>query len=429
MTRQTRKNRAAFTLVELFVVIAIALIILAVSLPAFNAMAANAKRSLAQNMLRQGVTLGRDVSVQSVRGGDGAAVFLFDPDSGTIRIVAAELVGTILDTADGNPTQTVERDVFAPVAAGEMIELPKFWSVRGYAPARFTTSSGGGPGFANPDDWYDSDMYADANAWLRGHWVYPEDGFYDRTLARTVPTNRMRSPRQSFMIRFDAQTGNVRRDGRDSLFIDVRPSDEGRAALLLSFGLAANTRSDAGAWLRADWADNAASWARRIIMTGDLDQDGSPFQMNDERLRRALLGNESHDTVLVRGVARVALYDERDLAQALGARQLSRRAGTPQTYSLYAKYDETGTDPARQRITIDFQGLFEDSPAFDASPAGQKRLRESIDRWINGDTNRMSDGTVGDNFLFGEGPQGEDEPLALRFIVDAYSGELVEVTR
>ncbi len=420
MTRHDPKYRGAFTLIELFVVIAIALIVLAVSLPAFSAMAENANRSLAQNMLQQGVTLGRDVSIQSVRGGDGAAVFLFDPDSGTVRIIAAEWVGTIIDTVDGNPSQTVERDVFAPVAVGEMLELPRYWSVRGYAPARFTTSSGGGPGFANPDDWYDSDMYADPVAWLRGHWVYPEDGFYDRTLARTVPTSRMRSPRQSFMVRFDAQTGNVRRDGRDSLFIDMRPSEEGRAALISSFGLAAATRSDSGAGLRVDWADDVASWARRVIMTGDLDQDGTPFQMNDERLRRALLGNESHDTVLVRDVARVALYDERDLAQALGAKQLSRRRGTTQTNSLYADYEDAG-----RRIRFDFDGLFDAVSAFDATPSGQQKLRDSIDRWINGDTDRNSDGTVGDGVLFEE----EDEPLAMRFIVDAYSGELVEVTR
>jgi Tfp pilus assembly protein FimT len=424
MTRQQPKYRGAFTLVELFVVIAIALIILAVSLPAFSAMAANANRSLAQNMLRQGVTLGRDVSVQSVRGGDGAAVFLFDPDSGTIRIIAAEWIGTIIDTVDGNQSQTVERDVFAPVAVGEMIQLPRYWSVRGYAPARFTTSTGGGPGFANPDDWYDSDMYADSVAWLRGHWVYPEDGFYDQTLARIIPTNRMRTPRQSFMVRFDAQTGNVRRDGREALFVDVRPSEVRRAALISSFGPSATTRSDIGAGLRVDWADDVAMWARRVLVTGDLNLNGTPYEIADEELRRAILGNESHDTVLVRDVARVALFDERDLAQALGARQLSRRRGTTQTNSLYADYDDAG-----RRISVDFTGLFPDGVAFNSSPAGQQSLRESIDRWINGDTNRMSDGTVGDRFLFGAGPQGDDEPLALRFIVDAYSGELVEVTR
>jgi type II secretory pathway pseudopilin PulG len=420
MTRQQPKYRGAFTLVELFVVIAIALIILAVSLPAFSAMAANANRSLAQNMLRQGVTLGRDVSVQSVRGGDGAAVFLFDPDSGTIRIIAAEWVGTIVDTVDGNRGQTVERDVFAPVAVGEMIELPRYWSVRGYAPARFTTSTGGGPGFSNPDDWYDSDMYADSSAWLRGHWVYPEDGFYDLALARTVPTNRMRSPRQSFMVRFDAQTGNVRRDGREALFVDVRPLEVGRAALISSFGPSATTRADNGAGLRVDWADDVAMWARRVLVTGDLNLNGTPYEMADEDLRRAILGNESHDTVLVRDVARVALYDERDLAQALGARQLSRRRGTTQTNSLYADYDDAG-----RRISVDFTGLFPDAVAFNSSPSGQQNLRDSIDRWINGDTDRNNNGTVGDGVLFEE----TDEPLALRFIVDAYSGELVEVTR
>ena len=414
MMRQNPKYRGAFTLIELFVVIAIALIILAVSLPAFSAMAENANRSLARNMLEQGVTLGRDVSIQSVRGGDGAAVFLFDPDSGTIRIVAAEWVGTIQDTLDGDPRRLVERDIFAPVASGEMLELPRYWSVRGYAPARFTINVGAfGIGF----DWYDSDLYTDPDAWNEGHWVYPEDGFYDLSDDLSSPVRRGRTPRQSFMVRFDAQTGNVRRGGREALFIDPRPSSENRANRLARSGVTASTRSDSGAGLRVDWADDVASWARRVIMTGDLDQDGMPFQINDERLRRVLLGNESLDTVLVSNVSRLALYDERDLAQALGARQLSRRRGTPQTSSLYGMYDRD--DSVRRNITIDFEGLFPDGSPDTAD------LRASIDNWISGDTEQLGVGLVGNNELF----QETDEPLAMRFIVDAYSGKLVEVTR
>ncbi len=166
--------------------------------------------------------------------------------------------------------------------------------------------------------------------------------------------------------------------------------------------------------------DNPSSWAFRVLTSGDLDQDGVPYQINDERLRRALLGNESHDTVLVSSVARVALYDERDLAQALGARELARRRGTTQTDSLYATFED-----ASDRIGIDFTGLFSGSSAFDQSPGGLKRLSDSIDRWTSGDTEVQSDGTVGSGSLFEE----TDEPKAVRFIVDAYSGELLEVIR
>jgi type II secretory pathway pseudopilin PulG len=404
-----------FTIVELFVVISIALIIVAVALPAFSSMSYSANRSLAENSLRQGVTLARDVSVGSVRGGDGAAVFLFDADSGRISIVAAEWVGTITDIIDGDQTDTIERDVFAPVAIGETLQLPRYWAVRGFAPARFTASAG-----ASPDDWYDSNLYASPTAWQRGHWVFPESGFFDQAIARTMPTAGMQSPRQSFMIRFDTQTGQVRQGGREALFIDPRPGEEDRAATISSFGPAATSRTDRGAGLRVDWADDASSWAFRVLTSGDLDQDGTPYQVNDERLRRALLGNESHDTVLVSNVSRVALYDERDLAQALGARELSRRRGSTQTGSLYATYADAGN-----AIGIDFSGLFGGASAFDASPGGQKRLVESIDRWINGDTDRNGDGTVGNNVLF----ESTDEPKAVRFLVDAYSGELLEVTR
>jgi len=235
----------------------------------------------------------------------------------------------------------------------------------------------------------------------------------------SAPVQLGRTPRQSFMVRFDRQTGQVRRDAREALFVDARPSALNRDQLLSQYGLAATSRVDPGAGLRLDWAESVSAWAQRVLTTGDLDQRNGPYQMDDERLRRALIGNESLDTVLLQDVARIALYDERDLAQAMGARELSRRRGTAQTDSLYAAY------PENERIGIDFQGLFEAGSAFDASPAGLRRLRDSIDRWIGGDTNRNSDGTVGNGTLF----EDEDEPLAQRFIVDAFSGELIEVTR
>lgn len=406
-----------FTLVELFVVISIALIIVAVALPAFSAMAYSSNRSLAQNMLRQGVRMARDVSVQSVRGGDGAAVFLFDPETGTTRIISAEWVGTIMDSFDGNRSRLVERDVFAPVASGELIELPRYWMVRGYAPPRFTASAGMGLGF----DWYDSDLYLASDAWDRGHWVFPENGFYDIEGDPNAPTLRGRTMRQSFMIRFDTQTGQVRRDGREALFVDARPSATFRDRV-------ASSRNDPKAGLRLDWAESATAWAHRVLTTGDLTQDGLAYQLNDEELRRELIGNESFDTVLVQDVARIALYDERDLAAALGARQLDRRRGTEQTNSIYAAFEDA------RGISIDYEGLFEEGPPFADNANGHERLRESIDRWINGDTDRNDDGTVGDGTLFDvddpDSAENEgDEPAAMRFIVDAFSGELIEVTR
>lgn len=411
------RHRSGFTLVELFVVISIALIIVAVALPAFSAMAYSSNRSLAQNMLREGVKMARDVSLQSVRGGDGAAVFLFDPETGKTRIISAVKVGTITDLVDGRGTETIVRDVFAPVATGELIELPRYWSVRGYAPARFTAALTGGNGFGF--DWYDSEMYSYPNSWDRGHWVFPESGFYDVEADPSQPVQPGRTPRQSFMIRFDTQTGQVRRDAREALFIDARPSALNRDRVLSQYGLQASSRTDSGAGLRLDWAESVSAWAQRVLTTGDLDQDGASYQIDDEKLRRALVGNESLDTVLVEDVARLALYDERDLAQAVGARELSRRRGTQQTDSLYAAHADSDT------IGIDFAGLFEAGSPFDRSPAGQKKLRDSIDRWVSGDTNRNNDGTVGNGTLFEEA----DEPLAQRFIVDAFSGQLIEVTR
>ncbi|MCL4220632.1 MAG: prepilin-type N-terminal cleavage/methylation domain-containing protein [Phycisphaerales bacterium] len=415
-----------FTLVELFVVIAVALIAIAAALPAFTAMTASSNRSLAENTLQVAVTMARDVVMQSSRGTDGAAVFLYDAANKRMRIVAAEYVGTITDTVDGNANLTIERDVFAPVLVGETTELPPNWMVRGFVPARFTTTAGG-PGFGY--DWYDSDLYATGNAWRRGHWVFPEDGFYDVTGSPTSARPVGRTPRQSFMIRFDGRTGQIRRDGRESLLIDPRPSSLNRQADLGGYGVTAGSRNDPGAWLRVDWAENLVSWGRRVVSEPDLNGNGLPYEVNDERLRRALIGNQSLDTVLVSDVSRVALYDERDLASALGASQMSRRGGGKDTGSLYEAYDATSGN-----IAIDYEGLFTGNSAFSASSAGQANLRDSIDRWIDGDTNRVGTATnfvLGNGVLF-EGPEslgGADEPKALRYLVDPYSGELTEVAR
>lgn len=415
-----------FTLVELFVVIAVALIAIAAALPAFTAMTASSNRSLAENTLKVAVTMARDVTMQSSRGADGAAVFLYDAANKRMRIVAAEYVGTITDTVDGNANLTIERDVFAPVLVGETTELPPNWTVRGYVPARFTTT-GGGPGFGY--DWYDSDLYATGNAWRRGHWVFPEDGFYDVEGSPASARPVGRTPRQSFMIRFDGRTGQIRRDGRESLLIDPRPSSLNRQADLAGYGVTAGSRNDPGAWLRADWAENLVSWGRRVVNEPDLSGNGVPYELNDARLRRALIGNLSLDTVLVSDVSRVALYDERDLASALGANQLSRRGAGKDTGSLYKTYD-----PTSGLIAIDYERLFNTGSAFSASSAGQANLRDSVDRWIDGDTNRVGTATnfvLGNGVLF-EGPQssaGADEPKALRYLVSPYAGELTEVAR
>lgn len=419
------RTRRAFTLVELFVVIAVTLIAIAAALPAFTAMTSSSKRSLAENTLKVAVTFARDMAMQSGRSGDGAAVFLYDPDTRHMRIVAAEYVGTITDLTDGITSKKIERDVFAPVLTSQSIELPDYWMVRGWAPARFVGVQNGPAGLGF--DWYDSSLYSARGAWDRGHWVFPEDGFYDKEASPNTPTARGVSPRQSFMIRFDARTGQLRRESREALLLDPRPSSKNRSNGLSRFGVVATARTDRDAWMRVDWADDLRSWALRVVNDGDLDGAGGPNTINDERLRRALIGNESLDTVLISDVSRIALYDERELGRALGAAQLDRRsAGLKNSGSIYAAFGG-----ATRRISIDYEGLFAGNQSFQPTPAGTMALRQSIDNWIDGDTNRNSNGTVGNGVLF-EGPessQGPDEPQAVRYLVDPYSGELTEVVR
>lgn len=399
-----------FTLVELFVVISVALIVIAVAVPAFSAMTASNARSLAENTLRTAVAVARDVALQSSRGNDAAAVFLFDPESGRMRVVAAEYVGTIEDGIDGAvsggflaPNTRVKRDVFAPVLVGETLVMPRGWMVRGYAPARTINS-----------DWYDSIMYNDPfNAWDRGNWVFPEDGFYDVNRGVAQGGANSRTPRQSFMVRFEGKTGRLVRDAGEALLVDPRPSSVDRIP-------ATTNRTDPMIWKRADLADDAYGWARRVLTEADLLGNGQLYQGADEAERRRLIGNLSHDTVLVRDVSRVALYNETELLRALGARDLSRRrAGRTNTGSMYASHADVGS------IAIDFDGLFEQNSPFNASPAGLGRLRQSINRWIDGDTTKNADGTIGNGVFY----EQTDEPIAMRYWVDTYSGELTEVRR
>ena len=411
--------RGAFTVVELLVVIVIAVLLLTIAVPAFQNTIYSSNRSLAVNALQASSLMGRDVAINSGR--DGAVVFVYDPEVQRMSIIPAVKVGTIREPTTapsvgggGGPPASgfgdqpyFDRDVFIPASFGEPLTMPENWMVRGYAPAGLLLDydSGGNPAPV----WYNSEMYGgeqnvNANPKEDGQWVFPETGFFPRDAqvngggldGDLSPVDRDgKTARQSFMIRFDGRTGAVSRDTRSALFVDPRNSTKrpwGEVRRLQPY-----QRS-----LRIDIAEDLEVWATRVLNSPDLDGDGFGYDPGDRTLREQLIGTPSNDTILVKPVTRLALYDEAKLALALGTRGLNK-----DTNSLYLPHDQDERD-----VDIQFdERLF--SGSFD-----QEDTAKMINQWIDGDTN--FDEMI--SFL-------TDEPDSRLFLVQSYTGELKEVLR
>lgn len=366
--------RGAFTLVEMLVIVAIAVILVIIALPAFRAMLSSAEQVQAEESLKAALQQARDVAVRAGFGEDAAAVFTYEPPvaggSGRLRVFAASRVGVMTDVVNGDEGLAVRREVFVAAEGLEAVSLPPGYSVRGYVPAGVIGT-----------DWYEvlggSVRYPAGQA----AWVFPESDFFDATL--TDATGGL--ARQTFIVRFTGGTGTLSPVQDDVLVVSPRNS-----------GL---NRETTPASLRVDRAEDLRRWANRVLATPDVDGDGDA-DVTDDRLRRTLLGDASGDTVLARPVTQLAMYEEEQLAAALGVRL------DPDTRTIYAGPPRAASETAQPR------------PWLPRLVDGTAVTSENITRWVQGNTNLNTRYPPADV---------EDQPVARVFTVDRFLGGVREI--
>lgn len=177
------------------------------------------------------------------------------------------------------------------------------------------------------------------------------------------------------MVRFTAGEGTLSREPTRALV--VSPSTSGDAAVN-DLSSSINPEID-----DIDEIDDLELWTKRAL---------SNVSVSDDQ-RLALFGNASVHTVLAGPVTELALYEERDLSRALGARGLNQDTGT-----LYVA-DDREPDV--------------DDRIYDG---GTRLLARNASRWIEG---RELIGT--------QVPQTDS--TAQVFAVNAFFADLVEITR
>ncbi len=282
-----RSVRAGFTLMELIVVMAAIVLLLAVAVPAFASLIASQRRSLAQTQLQAAIGGARTLALQQFRGTDTAAVFTYEPGesgsgAGRLTIVTCVQVGSMPDMVAADPMLTTKRDMFVPDGSVQPVSLPGGWMVRGLVTDNDTTAQW----FADPDP-----------STNRSNWVFPETGFYDQF------SQIDGDDRQTFMVRFEGGTGRIKSDNTEALVLLRRPSVSDRSGRPGAQELF--DAEDPARFMRGHMAD------RNFMRVDD------PILVQS---RANMMGNVSSDTVLTRPVWAVALYLERELAIALDLR-------------------------------------------------------------------------------------------------------------
>ncbi|MBX3386132.1 MAG: type II secretion system protein [Phycisphaeraceae bacterium] len=361
---------AAFTVVEMLVVIAIITILLLVTVPSFNAMMYSSEQSLSENQVRSAARAARDVALRSPAGRDSALVFIYEPTTQRTVLTTYVKVGTLRDAdpaAPNDPNRFEQRDVFVPARDAAPITLPRGWMVRGLVAPGFIDTIG------NRDAWYAGGRYQAQNS----NWVFPETGFFDPSVADAGQN------RHTYIVRFEAGTGLVRSGSSDAVLLYM-PSPDSTWRNSVATG---QTRD-----VVLKRADDAEAYVQRVLGLGPSLTGGNVTELNT--LKRRLLGRESTDMVLARPVSALAVYDESRLAAAFNS-SVNRVSG-----SVY-----------RPPTYIDASiGIAAASPQL---LDGVEQA--SINRWIQGDTDLNSSISTA---------QGADRPEARIFTIDRYTGSL-----
>jgi len=362
-TRMQLVARRAFTLVELLVVIIILAIVLAIAVPAYEALIFTSAESQSTNSLQVGVQYARNAAASSKGRSDAAAVFTYEPD-GRLSILTCVSVGTLRDALDPNSPDSldfVEREVFAPISTIQPVQLPRDWAVRGLAGAG-TVEDGDNSTFADAG-WYDDGNLGEGNYDPEeSNWLFPEEGFFDPD-EEDAGMNR-----QTFMVRFQGGVGNtLPAGGSSSLVLLPSPSIDFRDQSPFSE-------------YRADRTTNLERFARSI-----LNAPPTGFGLNGEldwEERLDLLGDISVDTALARSVGEFAVTNEPRLARGIGG------GLNEETNSLYLPFEEASNDGAEIDDSL-VPGL-----------SDPQEITQRINEWIVG-TNGSGTPTQTEARLFG----------------------------
>ncbi|MBX3363810.1 MAG: hypothetical protein KF866_03510 [Phycisphaeraceae bacterium] len=305
-------RRRAYTLVELLAVTFIIVLLVSAAVPAFNAISKSSSATQADTFLRLGLASARNAAIasagpmraagavdavgfSSIAGagvlpeleGDTAAAVFYDR-GGRVQIRMYREVGW-LRGVDG-----VARPVFAPDPTADVFTLPRYFQVSGLAVPRMVDADTDG---GAPYTWYADTRYDPAEA----NWVFPETDFYDRTVGDDG------RKRQTFIVRFNAVTGELSTDDRQVLLWAPSPEISFRAS---------------GIWRERNFRPDRNPDQRKVVRNILLGlREGPVANFGPDRER--LIGDISTDTVLARPVRQLALYDVRQLAPAV------RRQGAP----------------------------------------------------------------------------------------------------
>lgn len=382
------RSRTAFTLVELMIVIAIFVILIAIAVPAFASMLYSSEQSLAENSLRTALAAARDAALRSPQGQDAMAVFAYDPVTHHTQAVTCVSAGTLRNSggivAGGSSPPPSEYEIFAAGPGSQPVQFPRGWSVRGYAPS---TILQGDP------NWYESTYGLSPG----GHWVFPETGFYDE--------NAVNGPqgdfRQTFAVRFEGSTGIAKFADQTSVLV-LLPSP---STVFRTGGSSALTT------YRADLAVDPVLFVKRVLWSPVLGS-GAP------RIRQDVLGFRQQspqgsrqlatDMVIAKPVSELAVYSEKKLVQAVNAARApapSLRPSQQGSETLYADPDWLRTN--NRRITPTFVVGMDPPSATDL---------QRIDDWVEGHLQNPSN------------PSQTIESDCRIFVLQRYLGTLQEVT-